>query len=580
LLLPGNVKHVTAQINSSSSPGAGDVPRGRPTLVAVAWPYANGAPHLGHIAGAYLPADIFARYQRMAGNRVLMVSGSDAHGTPITVRAEEEGITPQQVVDRYHPIFLDIWERLGISFDLFTSTRTENHTAVTQDVFTRLRAAGYISIQETTQFYDPQAGRFLPDRYVVGTCPHCAYPSARGDQCENCGRTLDPDQLIEPRSKMTGAVPEQRQTSHFFLELSKLQDALLAWLETRKGWRRHVINWSLQFVKDGLHDRAITRDLDWGVPLPTDELGPGKRIYVWFEAVIGYLSASKEWAATIAGAPEAWRDWWENPDAAAYYFVGKDNIPFHTVIWPAMLLGYGGLDLPTDVPANQYVTFGGAKASKSAGIGRSVPEYLEVLQPDALRYALATVLPEQNDTEISDGDIIRRVNDELIANWGNLVNRVMAQINKFFDGVLPDVPSPEELGGSHAELLAKVDEGLARVAELVEKVELRAALRAAMETSGEVNQYLYREEPWKTVKVDRDAAARSLATSIQAIAGIAVALAPFLPFSTERLQDVLGVDLTVWRRQEVPAGRRLDWSAGGLFIKLDPKALDRPESGA
>jgi methionyl-tRNA synthetase len=566
---------VTAQINEPLPPGAASGPGGRPTLVAVAWPYANGVPHLGHIAGAYLPADIFARFQRMVGNRVLMVSGSDAHGTPITVRAEEEGISPQEVVDRYHPVFLDIWDRLGISFDLFTSTRTDNHARVTQDVFTRLRAAGYIAIQETTQFYDPQAQRFLPDRYVLGTCPYCGYANARGDQCENCGRTLDPDQLIDPRSKMTGAVPEQRQTSHFFLRLSALSDELLAWLQTRRGWRRHVINWSLQFVKDGLHDRAITRDLDWGVPLPTDELGPGKRIYVWFDAVIGYLSASKEWASAVAGDPEAWRAWWENPDAAAYYFVGKDNIPFHTVIWPAMLLGYGGLNLPTDVPANQYVTFGGAKASKSAGVGRTVPGYLEVLQPDALRYAVSTVLPEQNDTEITDADIIRRVNDELIANWGNLVNRVMAQINKFFDGVLPDVPAPAELGAQHAELLAKVDEGLARVAELLEKVELRAALRAAMEISGEVNQYLYREEPWKTVKVDRDAAAASLATSVQAIAGIAVALAPFLPFSSERLAAVLGVDLTGWRRQEVAAGRRLEWT-GALFTKLDPKALDVP----
>ncbi|WP_007519634.1 methionine--tRNA ligase [Pseudofrankia saprophytica] len=566
---------MTAQISPPVPPGANRGPAGRPTLVAVAWPYANGAPHLGHIAGAYLPADIFARFQRMVGNRVLMVSGSDTHGTPITVRAEEEGITPQEVVDRYHPMFLDIWERLGISFDLFTSTRTDNHTRVTQDVFTRLRDAGYISVEETTQFYDPQAGRFLPDRYVLGTCPYCSYPSARGDQCENCGRTLDPDQLIDPRSKMTGAVPEQRRTSHFFLRLSALSDELLAWLQSRQGWRRHVINWSVQFVKDGLHDRAITRDLEWGVPLPTDELGPGKRIYVWFEAVIGYLSASKEWAATVAGDPEAWRAWWENPDAAAYYFVGKDNIPFHTVIWPAMLLGYGGLNLPTDVPANQYVTFGGAKASKSAGIGRTVPDYLDVLQPDALRYAVSTVLPEQNDTEITDADIIRRVNDELIANWGNLVNRVMAQINKFFDGVLPAVPDPAELGGQHAELLAKVDDGLVRVAELLDKVELRAALRAAMEISGEVNQYLYREEPWKTVKVDREAAAASLATSVQAIAGIAVALAPFLPFSSERLASVLGVDLSVWRRQTVPAGRRLEWS-GALFTKLDPKALDVP----
>jgi methionyl-tRNA synthetase len=553
---PGDVAH------ASSSAG------GRPVLVCAAWPYANGMPHLGHIAGCYLPADIFARFQRMAGNEVLMVSGSDAHGTPITVRADEEGVSPAEIVNRYHPEFLRIWRDLGIGFDLFTTTMTDNHREVTQDVFTRLREAGYVTPEETEQFYDPAAGRFLPDRYVVGTCPYCRYAEARGDQCENCGRTLDPDILLSPRSKLTGAVPEKRPTTHFFLRLSALSGDVLAWLESRKGWRRHVYNWSVQFVRDGLRDRAITRDLEWGVPLPGDELGPGKRIYVWFEAVIGYLSASKEWAAT-SGDPEAWRRWWTNPDALAYYFIGKDNIPFHTVIWPSILIGHGGLNLPTDVPANQYVTFGGAKASKSAGVGRGVREYLDLLQPDALRYAVATALPEQNDTEISDADIIRRVNDELIANWGNLVNRVMAQINRFFDGVVPETG---ELDGAHAELLAKVDTALDRVADLLNRVELRAALRAAMDASSEVNQYLYREEPWKTVKVDRAAAARALTTAVRAISGINAALAPFLPFSAATVAKALGTDITAWGRQPVPAGRRLEW-AGALFTKLDADAL-------
>jgi methionyl-tRNA synthetase len=556
-----------ARGDDRSGPGLG-----RPVLVAVAWPYANGAPHLGHMAGAYLPADVFARFHRMVGSRVLMVSGSDAHGTPITVRADVEGVTPQEIVDRFHPLFLRIWDELGISFDLFTSTMTDNHREVAQDVFSRLRYAGYVVAQETEQFYDPAAKRFLPDRYVVGTCPFCAHPEARGDQCENCGRTLDPELLREPRSRLTGAVPQTRASTHFFLRLSALSDQLLDWLQSRVGWRRHVLNWSVQFVKDGLHDRAITRDIDWGVPLPADELGPGKRIYVWFEAVTGYLSASKEWAAR-SGDPDAWRTWWEDPDAESYYFIGKDNIPFHTVIWPAMLLGYGGLNLPTDVPANQYVTFGGAKASKSAGVGRGVLDYLELLEPDALRYALATVLPEQNDTEISDADIVRRVNDELIANWGNLVNRVMAQVNKFFDGRLPE---PGELGGVHAQLLARVETGLDEVAALVRKVELRAGLRAAMEISAAVNAYLYREEPWKTVKVDRAAAARSLYVAVQAISGITTALAPFLPFTSARLADVLGIDAGVWRHQPVPAGRRLEWP-GALFTKLDADALDPPD---
>ena len=284
-------------------------------LVAVAWPYANGSLHLGHIAGAYLPADIFARYHRMAGNRVLMVSGSDTHGTPITVRAEREGRGPQDVVDQFHPEFLRYWQELGISFDLFTSTGTENHEQVTHDVFNRLRERGYIYRGASRQFFDPQAGRFLPDRYVEGTCPNCGNESARGDQCDNCGRTLDPQDLLNPRSRMTGATPEMRDTEHYFFKLSAFQEPLLDWLRSREGWRKHVRNFSIGFVEEGLHDRAITRDLEWGVKLPVEDLGPGKRIYVWFEAVIGYLSASKEWAAT-RGDADAWRAWWEQHGAA------------------------------------------------------------------------------------------------------------------------------------------------------------------------------------------------------------------------------------------------------------------------
>ena len=292
----------------------------RHVLVAVAWPYANGLSHLGHIAGCYLPADIFARYHRIAGNRVLMVSGSDAHGTPITVTADHEGVTSREIVERYHPRFLEQWERLGISFDLFTTTMTDNHREVVWDLFRRLHEHGYIGTRTTDQYYDPEAGRFLPDRYVEGTCPHCGYGEARGDQCENCGRTLDPVDLIEPRSRFSGAVPELRETQHYFVLLPKLQDRLLEWLESREGWRGHVINWAKGFVQGGLLDWPITRDLDWGVPLPPefDTIGDGKRIYVWFEAFIGYLSASKEWAQQQED-PEAWRAWWEDLEAGSYY---------------------------------------------------------------------------------------------------------------------------------------------------------------------------------------------------------------------------------------------------------------------
>jgi methionyl-tRNA synthetase len=540
-------------------------------LVAVAWPYASGPRHLGHLAGAYLPADIFARYHRLAGDDVLMVSGSDAHGTPITVRADNEGVEPQVIVDRYHAEFLQNWDRLGISWDLYTSTDTPNHHEVTQDVFLGLLENGYLEKRTSSQLYDPEAERFLPDRYVEGTCPHCGYQEARGDQCENCGRTLDPTDLIDPRSRLTGATPESRDTEHFFLLLSKLEEPLREYLESRKGWRKHVKNWALGMVNDGLPDRAITRDIEWGVTIPVDDLGPGKRIYVWFDAVIGYLSASKEWAKG-SGDPDAWKKWWEDDAAESYYFVGKDNIPFHTVIWPAMLMGYGGLNLPTDVPANQYVTFASEKASASRGVGKSMGWYAERLEPDALRYAIAAVLPEQNDTDLSDEDIIRRINEELVATWGNLVNRVLSLSERNFEGKVPD---PGQLTPTDEALIASVDKALGTAAGHIEAVELRAGLRAAMDAAAEVNAYLNSEEPWKALKTDPDRAAAILWTAIQAISGIRVGLTPYLPYSSARLGEVLGIGSGVpgWHRPEVPGGTPLG-EVSPLFLKLESDALD------
>jgi methionyl-tRNA synthetase len=430
------------------------MPEQRHILVAVAWPYASGSRHLGHLAGAYLPADIFARYHRLRGNRVLMVSGSDVHGTPITVRADAEGVSPQEIVDRYHTEFLSNWEALGIQWELYTSTGTPNHHAVTQDMFSRLAERGYIAPKTSKQLYDPEAVRFLPDRYVEGTCPHCGYSEARGDQCESCGRQLDPMDLISPRSRISGAMPEVRETEHYYLLLSKFQQPLLEWLNSRKGWRRHVLNMAIGFTAEGLQDRAITRDLDWGVPIPPpyDTIGEGKRIYVWFDAVIGYLSASKEWAQR-QGDPDAWRAWWEDPEAESYYFIGKDNIVFHAVIWPCQLMGYGGLNLPTDVPANQYVTFRGDKASASRGVGRSIGWYTERLEADAIRYALTSVLPEQNDTDLTDEIMMERINTELVATWGNLVNRVLTLTSANFAGA---VPTPSALTAADREVMGEV----------------------------------------------------------------------------------------------------------------------------
>ena len=534
-----------------------------PILVAVAWPYASGSRHLGHLAGAYLPADVFARYQRLRGNRVLMVSGSDVHGTPITVRADAEGVTPAEIADRYHAEFVGEWEKLDISWDCYTSTGTNNHKEVVQDLFMNLLNKGHIDKRESEQYFDQEVNRFLPDRYIEGACPYCEYLEARGDQCESCGRTLDPQELVNPRSKISGSVPELRSTEHFYLRLSDFQDSLDSWLSTREGWRKHVLNFSKGWIEEGLQDRAITRDLDWGIEIPVDDLGDGKRIYVWFEAVIGYLSAAKEWA-TSQKDPEAWKEWWENQEARSFYFIGKDNIPFHTIIWPGMLIGAGGLNLPTDVPANQYVTFKGGKASASRGVGLTIGEGLDLFEPDALRYALAANLPEQSDTDISIEEIERRINEELVATWGNLVNRVLSMINKNCEGQAPESGERNDLD---QKVLSEVDATLIKTAEHLEKVEIRSALRAAMDGAGAINAYLNATEPWKVAKEDLERAKTILSTALEAINGIRVAFAPYLPFSTKILEEILG-PVVSWERNQVPPGTPIPRPTP-LFAKIE-----------
>ena len=497
-----------------------------------------------------------------------MVSGSDVHGTPITVRAEEEGVTPQEIVDRYHAEFVSQWSALGFDWDLFTTTGTENHHAVTQDVFLRLHERGHIDKRFSEQFYDPAAERFLPDRYVEGTCPHCDYTGARGDQCDNCGRTLDPIDLIDPRSSLTGTSPELRSTEHFYLRLSDFADTLKDWLASREGWRKHVLNFSLGWIEEGLHDRAITRDIDWGVEIPVAGLGEGKRIYVWFDAVIGYLSASKEWSDR-RGTPDAWKQWWQNDDAEHYYFIGKDNIPFHTIIWPAILLGYGDLHLPTDVPANQYVTFKGGKASASRGIGLTIGDALERYEPDALRYALAANLPETSDVDITEAELVRRINEELVATWGNLVNRVVSMTHRYFDGVVPLTGEPE---WADLEVLRSVDSALEEAANSLEAVRLRAALSTLLGGAQATNQYLSETEPWKTAKTDTDRTGTTLYTALQAISGLAAGFAPFLPSTSAKVLETLGIKTggrqPEWERREVAEGTALG-PAVPLFTKAE-----------
>ena len=533
-------------------------------LVSVAWPYASGSRHLGHIGGAYLPADIFARYHRTIGNKVLMVSGSDVHGTPITVRADAEGVQPIDIVNKYHKEFLGYWDKLGISWDNYTTTMTDTHVEVVHDVFNNLLEKGLIDKQKSLQAYDASENRFLPDRYVEGVCPHCEYSEARGDQCDKCSKTLDPEELINPISKLSGNKAEFKETEHFFLKLTSLEEELANWLDKQEGWRPHVINWAKSFVKDGLQDRAITRDLDWGIKIPVDDLGPGKKIYVWFEAVIGYLSASKEWA-NLQGDVNIWKEWWENPEAESYYFIGKDNVPFHAVIWPSILLGYKGLNLPTNVPANQYILIKGEKASASRGVGKSLDDYLDEWNPDALRYALASVLPEQADSEISEEEMIRRNNEELVAAWGNLVQRVFAQVNNNFDEI-QEISEEDDLD---RKLIMNFEEAYKNIGTLIEKVELKSALQESMRCVSLVNAYLNETEPWKMIKNDTKKAGRVLYTSLQAIDSCANLLYPFMPVTSENVRGAIPkITECKWGVNEIKRGVELG-QLELLFKKFD-----------
>ena len=534
-------------------------------LVAVAWPYASGSRHLGHIGGAYLPADIFARYHRVVGNNVLMVSGSDVHGTPITVRADAEGVEPIDIVNKYHNEFLGYWEKLGISWDNYTTTMTDTHREVVHDIFNKLLEKGFIDKQKSLQAYDPGENKFLPDRYVEGTCPcPIAYSEARGDQCDKCSKTLDPEELINPISKISGNKAEFKETEHFFLKLSLLEDQLASWLDEKEGWRPHVINWAKSFVKEGLQDRAITRDLDWGVEIPVDDLGSGKKIYVWFEAVIGYLSASKEWAKNNGNEKE-WEEWWNNESAETYYFIGKDNVPFHAVIWPSILLAYEGLNLPTNVPANQYILVKGEKASASRGVGKTLQEYLDEWNPDALRYAVASALPEQSDTEISEDEMIRRNNEELVAAWGNLVQRVFTQIQNNFSKI-SEIDEADEVD---KKLLKEMSESYDIVGQLIEKVELKAALQESMRYVSKVNGYLNETEPWKVIKEDEKRAGRILYTALEAIDSCANLLYPFMPSTSDLVRSAIPRETeNLWGLNKIKTGVELK-EIGLLFNKFD-----------
>ena len=542
-------------------------------FIGVAWPYANGSLHLGTIAGANLPADIFAKYHRLIGNEVLMVSGSDQHGTPITIRAEQEGKTPAEIAERYHLEFQESWEKLGISWDLYTSTGTANHAEVAQDMFLTLLDKGYIYKDSTSQPYCPKCERFLPDRYVEGTCPHCEDTGARGDQCDNCGKPLNAAELKEPRCRHCTTPPEFRQTEHFFLKLSAFQDKLLEWVKLRTFWRPNVLNFTLGFLHGGLKDRAITRDIDWGIKIPLEGF-ENKRFYVWFENVIGYLSASKEWAK-LNGDPEKWHDFWdEDQDVRSYYFLGKDNIVFHTMNWPAMLMGYGGLKLPHNIPANEFLTIESKKGSTSRNWAIWVPDFLSRYDPDPLRFVLSINMPETSDTDFSWHEFVRRNNDELVAAYGNLVNRVLTFVYRNYDGC---VPEPSELDEADTQILQKAENAFANAGNNLEKCNFRSAIQDAMALARTANAYLDDKSPWKVIKEDRQAAATSLYVALNVISSLKTLLYPFLPFSSQKAHEYLGFDGKVeeygWKPQTPPPGQKLR-EPKPLFVKLDESIIE------
>jgi methionyl-tRNA synthetase len=576
-------------------------------LVAVAWPYASGPRHIGHVAGFGVPADIFARYHRLRGNDVLMVSGTDEHGTPIMVAADREGVRPRVLADRFNRVIREDLRNLGLAYDIFTRTTTRNHYRVTQDVFKTLYERGYVLEKKTLGAFSATTGHTLPDRYIEGTCPICGYPEARGDQCDNCGNQLDPTDLLEPRSRTDGSPPVFRETEHLFLDLPAFAERLREWIEANDHWRPNVRAFSLNLLEE-LKPRPITRDLDWGVPIPV----PGyaerddKKIYVWFDAVIGYLSASVEWAAN-RGTPDAWRDWWQNPDARHSYFMGKDNIVFHSVIWPSMLLGYGeggdvgagrgALRLPYDVVSSEFLTMEGRKFSSSRGVVIYVNEFLGRYEPDPLRYFLTIAGPETQDTDFTWAEFVRRNNDELVANWGNLVNRTLTNVHRNF-GVVPD---SGPLTAADERLVETVAAAFGEIGALIEHARFKAALAEAMRLAGAANQYLSEEAPWNVIKTDRERAGTILHVTLRCVDSLKTLLTPFLPFTCQRLHELLGYDgylagplefaeageddaaheiltgdyaswIGRWEPSALPAGQRLG-EPRPLFEKLDPEAV-------
>ena len=503
-------------------------------VVNVAWPYANGTIHLGHVAGSLLPADLFSRYNRLIGNEVLMVGGSDMHGTPITISAEKAGMTPEQYAEKYHQINKKAIEDMGIEYSLFNKTHCQTHIEITQKLFLDLRDHGYIYTNGTDQYYCPKCARFLPDRYVEGVCPKCGAEKTRSDQCDACGTTFETGDLLKPYCTLCGSEPEIRNTEHFFLKLSAFREPLLRYLEDKDYWRANVKAFTKNWLEDGLNDRAITRDMSWGVPIPV-EGWDDKVIYVWFEAVIGYLSASIEYSRMI-GKPDYWEAFWKDPEAKHYYFIGKDNIPFHSIIWPAILMGEGGLDLPYDIPANEYLMINGGKLSKSRSNGGAIdiPSVLSRYDADSIRFYLSINMPDTHDTEFTWDDLDTKINNDLVATLGNYYHRCLSFTKKNFGSIPAGETSPETV--------AEIEKTLDEYRELMSVCDFKRAIKAVMELARYGNRYFDSVKPWALIKEDRDACGAAMNEAFRIVKALCVMMWPFLPRSSEKIWGYLGYD--------------------------------------
>ncbi len=597
-------------------------------LTAVAWPYANGPRHIGHVSGFGVPSDVFSRYQRMAGNDVLMVSGTDEHGTPILVQADAEGVPAHVLADRYNKVIVDDLQQLGLSYDLFTRTTTRNHYAVVQELFRTVYRNGYMVPKTTMSAISPSTGRTLPDRYIEGTCPICGYHGARGDQCDNCGNQLDPIDLIDSKSRINGETPAFVESEHLFLDLPALAEALGSWLGTRDDWRPNVLKFSMNLLAD-LKPRAMTRDIDWGIPVPLDgwrDRGD-KKLYVWFDAVVGYLSASIEWARRYGKDPEDWRRFWSDETARQYYFMGKDNITFHSQIWPAELLGYNGLgerggspgalgklNLPTEVVSSEFLTMSGSKFSTSRNTVIYVGDFIREFGPDALRYFIVAAGPENQDSDFTWDEFLRRNNTELANEWGNLVNRSVSMAHKNFG----EIPTPGTRTELDTTLLNASGAAFENVGNLLGRSRFKQAMGEAMRVVGLANKYISDAEPWK-LGDDKERQATVLHTALQVVDDAKTLLTPFLPHSSQGVFEALGGEgvwaaqpeirqvtdfdddvegvgapavrdypvitgdyesqLAVWARRDIVAGTKLS-KPTPLFAKLDPKLGEEGPSWA